>query len=1091
MDWDLDNDPDLFGTTVDGAARIWSNELPLGFGLISSGFPAGNGGILEPFWADFDQDGDPDLLSQTSTRRWENRQTEGFVPFDNLDVSEGITRYHDLDQDGDWDYLHVPNAPIQGQYLVQVRENESGSFSVRNPVFVSPGPIAELLLGDVNQDGRQDVLAFVEIAADSFELQVYRQLPSGNWEGGSSSRIVREPVALLYDWDQNGTQDLTLATSLNPSALTVSTWVSGGFADVQTLSLVSEGIASISQLVPLDADQDGDPDLMVLGQNGSGQALIRMIENQTQSENTPPSAPFGLSSSTLGSNGVQLSWNESTDDTHASEGLSYNLVIGRTSEGTELQSPLAALSSGQRYVPAAGNSPSQTQASFQNLAPGTYHWNVQAIDPLFAGGAFASAEQSFTIEDPVSGNLPDLTLSEVSLQPQRLGLDSWINLELLIQNLGGKVAEAHELQLYVSPDPQFSALDDVFLQSFSIEEIAEQGSRSFSVQFPLSVLSVLPPQWENNLAYVFIWIDGEDAVFEREESNNLFRKTIFLDPQVPFFFQTDLPLHVDMSQAEDLLSLNYGFQGENQVAYANLYLEGLSVSTVDSLEIPADAWLQRGDSAFLIWDLDRAFLRTDSMGFQLTASLFDDQGELLAVAPIKRTFRSYSTDPGLPYANLQRTSDLGFGDQLFNRRKAYNLISYPMQAAASGEQILEDDLGTYRPRKWRLFGLNPGSSSRTEIGLEEYESEFSELTPGESYLLITDHDGEIGMGAGEFPTHWEEEPAVLALRQGWNLIGTPYNFGLLWDSVMNANGDPELTAYEMKEGDWVVASNLSRQSGLLVWAEQATDLTIPFTKDPCLQSPNPCRRAQPLPAAPLDSSVWWADVELIQGEARYDAAGIGMHPDAQIGYDRQDRIAPPHWGGQVRMTLESQDHLAYEVVATQERYHWRFQLTIPDSKESTYLEWHPAYFGETGPGLVLFDPQRQQKVDMRRHSRYLISGPGTQWLDFYYGPEAWLEDIQPSQAALLEFAPNPTQGGGTIAYSLPPEVEGKVVELRVVSLQGQVLARLTEVPTHAGFHSVRWKGRTDGGQPLAQGMYLYQLIVEDQLIATRKFVRRD
>jgi len=406
---------------------------------------------------------------------------------------------------------------------------------------------------------------------------------------------------------------------------------------------------------------------------------------------------------------------------------------------------------------------------------------------------------------------------------------------------------------------------------------------------------------------------------------------------------------------------------------------------------------------------------------------------------------------------------------------------------------LGDELGAYRPRKWRLFRLDAANSSASEIALQEYESAggFTDFQWGEGYLLISDHEGSLHTGPGEFPQYWADSLASLSLQTGWNLIGTPYNFGIWWDSVLSANDDPALSAYQMKEGNWLVAESLPRQSGLLVWAEEAMELTFPLSKDPCLVSPSPCRRSRPLPASRLDSTSWWVDLLLEQGESRYDAAGIGMSPSATIGYDQHDRIAPPSWEGQPRLTLRAPSRLSYEVVPTASQYRWKFQLTASEGAEPLLLSWHPEFLGETGPSLILFDPQKQRKVDMRTHNRYQLSGTGTHDLEIYFGPEEWIAQIQSTQAALIDFFPNPTRKGGLVSYALPVEMAGQEAEIRILSLQGQLLERITAIPNQTGFHEVRWSGVNLQGQPLPEGIYLYQLWVDGDLIDTRKLMRQD
>ena len=57
--------------------------------------------------------------------------------------------------------------------------------------------------------------------------------------------------------------------------------------------------------------------------------------------------------------------------------------------------------------------------------------------------------------------------------------------------------------------------------------------------------------------------------------------------------------------------------------------------------------------------------------------------------------------------------------------------------------------------------------------------------------------------------------------------------------------------------------------------------------------------------------------------------------------------------------------------------------------------------------------------------------------------------------------------------------------LEVFSLTNQRVAVLHEGQKKAGFHRLRWEGRSDQGHPLASGVYVYRLVTGDRT-QTRK-----
>ena len=105
---------------------------------------------------------------------------------------------------------------------------------------------------------------------------------------------------------------------------------------------------------------------------------------------------------------VTLSWTASSDAETPPAGLTYNIRVGTTTGGIQTASPMASVASGYRRVVQGGNAGQRTTAVINGLAPGTYHWSVQAIDTALAGSAFAN-EATVTLcgysIDPTSANV--------------------------------------------------------------------------------------------------------------------------------------------------------------------------------------------------------------------------------------------------------------------------------------------------------------------------------------------------------------------------------------------------------------------------------------------------------------------------------------------------------------------------------------------------------------------------------------------------------------------------------------------------------------------------------------------------------------
>lgn len=91
----------------------------------------------------------------------------------------------------------------------------------------------------------------------------------------------------------------------------------------------------------------------------------------------------------------------------------------------------------------------------------------------------------------------------------------------------------------------------------------------------------------------------------------------------------------------------------------------------------------------------------------------------------------------------------------------------------------------------------------------------------------------------------------------------------------------------------------------------------------------------------------------------------------------------------------------------------------------------------------------------------------------------------PSEFKLLQNYPNPFNPSTTIGFELKRACRAR---LRIINLHGQIVRTLTEGERPAGRHTIRWNGRNHHGEPVGSGVYLYQLLVEGQLVESKKLM---
>ncbi len=92
----------------------------------------------------------------------------------------------------------------------------------------------------------------------------------------------------------------------------------------------------------------------------------------------------------------------------------------------------------------------------------------------------------------------------------------------------------------------------------------------------------------------------------------------------------------------------------------------------------------------------------------------------------------------------------------------------------------------------------------------------------------------------------------------------------------------------------------------------------------------------------------------------------------------------------------------------------------------------------------------------------------------------------PTTFALGVNYPNPFNPATTIPLAVP--VGAKNVDLTIYNILGQPMRQVWTGPLSAGEHELTWDGRDAQGQPVAAGVYIYRLQVDEQT-HTRKMVK--
>ncbi len=456
IDYDNDDDLDLFiigstGSSI-GQTLIYEND--------------GSGGLTEdgtlPFtdlysatfeWADFDNDGDLDLLisgtegSDREAHYYENDGTGGFTASAPANITPVTGELLSGDYDGDGDLDLVVSGWDGSNRITEFFKNDGdGNFTKDNSISITGLTNTSMDFGDYDNDGDLD-LVIAGWNGSNRRTWVYDNDGSGGFSQNSSSFTgVRRGHVEWGDYDNDGDLDVIVSgeTGSRYAALYVNN--SGTFTEDATLTSVeysashwgdydndgdidvfvtgstsnavsgatstlyeNDGSGNFSANADIsiqavtdgsvawgDYDNDGDIDLAIMGITNSDTVAL-VYENIPLSTGSSPSVPSGLAASSSVDT-LTISWSPSTDADGGT--LSYNVFIedstGASSAGMPAQ---ADTSSGYRRIVRLGNAQQDTTFRIR-LNSGTYNWGVQAIDGSYKSSVFADGGSISIVNNP-------------------------------------------------------------------------------------------------------------------------------------------------------------------------------------------------------------------------------------------------------------------------------------------------------------------------------------------------------------------------------------------------------------------------------------------------------------------------------------------------------------------------------------------------------------------------------------------------------------------------------------------------------------------------------------------------------------------
>lgn len=405
----------------------------------------------------------------------------------------------------------------------------------------------------------------------------------------------------------------------------------------------------------------------------------------------------------------------------------------------------------------------------------------------------------------------------------------------------------------------------------------------------------------------------------------------------------------------------------------------------------------------------------------------------------------------------------------------YKMISVPMHLEQDDiNAVLEDDLGPYDSRKWRLFRWENND-------YVEYPNINGEFEPGLSFWLVT-NDG-AGFDIEDARTVDTTQPVTLQLEPGWNQIANPFSVPIPWP-VQEIDPRVEMPAsFNGVEFEYSIAV-LEPWQGYFVQNLASVPLSIELKADEASTAPlRHKREPAKTKGEPIFSAQIITEVENIQ--ALDTQTFVGIADDALEGHDEYDFSKAPPIGAFIQTSIiESEGRLASSFKPHNgEGNHWDLEIENTTSQSEVRLRLETAGVIPESHELFILDLDRQ-KVILEKEGVWPVSfkgSNGTRRLRLLIGN---LDFIDKNRAGIsleeINFQlngnyPNPFQTETVIQYQVG---EKGAVQIEVYNLLGQRVRMLANKEHAVGKYSVQWDGRNDSGVRVASGVYLYKMSAE-------------
>ncbi len=438
--------------------------------------------------------------------------------------------------------------------------------------------------------------------------------------------------------------------------------------------------------------------------------------------------------------------------------------------------------------------------------------------------------------------------------------------------------------------------------------------------------------------------------------------------------------------------------------------------------------------------------------------------------------------PGF-YAALLRVGDESAVTLTHTFLASKGIVSFPLDPAISDPATL---FGITAGTPFAMAWYNPAAAGTDKY--VRYPQTLPAIVPGRAFWLDLPAMRTLTLSGTQLLA---DDPRVIELAPGWNLVGNTYNAQLnpwamsveegnaaypLMDAISRGKVSP-LWTYDAASQAYDLRSAVAAWEG--GWMQNLTGQTLRLRQEDAVGTATRGRAAPAVDAVKaLTEGGWGVRLVAAAGASRDTLAVAGVATRARAEVDALDWQKPPAAGGGVRVAfVHPANRLAGAAYASDIRAaispqgeQWEFEVSSWQT-ETVTLSWPDLRAVPSRYQLVLEDLATGEQRHLRTTAVYSFRAAGTP-----AQPEIrrFRLSVVPRGAVPLSFVSVralPSRGNGADLFVTLSGAAELNAEIRAIS--GKLL-RVLRVPATRANESliVSWDGRATGGKLVPSGAYL-------------------